>query len=61
MPHHEKPPDIDGMVFLIIAIAPLMLGMSMAESRASRLSCVLITWLATHLMLAIWGLVSRKH
>lgn len=60
MPHHKKPPDIDGIVFLIVLIAPLMLGMSMAENRAPRLTCVLITWLTTHLMLAIWGLVSRN-
>jgi len=58
--HNQKPPDIEGMAFLLAVVAPLMLGMSMAASGAPPVSCVLSTWLTTHLLMVILAISTRK-
>lgn len=56
----QKLPDPENGMFLIAVVAPLMLGMSMAQGGAPTVSCVVSTWLTTHVLMILLAINSRK-
>lgn len=58
--HNQKPPDPENAMFLVAVVAPLMLGLSMAQSGAPTVSCVMATWLTTHVLMILLATNSRK-